>query len=195
MMAPMNTRLSAAAFAAVTLAAVAQGFSPAVTVIAAADHAECSHMTMLKLPDVKVTEAVAVPAATTGAVRAAHCRVNGVIEKEIKFSLLLPDEWNRKFMMGGGGGFVAGIDNQARASINSGYATVGTDTGHQGPVTGAAWALNDLERQLNFGYIAVHRVAEVSKAIVRSYYGSNETRAYFSGCSNGGRQALMEAQR
>ncbi len=191
----MKTRfLTAATFASVVaLALVAQAFGPAVVI--AAEHAECSHLVTLKLPDVKVTEAVAVPAAETGPIRAAHCRVNGVIEKDIRFSLLLPDDWNRKFMMGGGGGFVAGIDNQARASVNAGYATVGTDTGHQGAVAAAGWALNDLERQLNFGYIAVHRVAEVSKAILRSYYGSNETRSYFSGCSNGGRQALMEAQR
>ena len=151
--------------------------------------------TMLKLPDVKITDATAVPAATTGAIRAAHCRVNGVIGGDIQFSLLLPDEWNRKFVMGGGGGFVGGIENQARASVNAGYATVGTDTGHKGGITDASWALNNPERQVNFGYLAVHRTAEVAKAIVRSYYGANEARSYFSGCSNGGRQALMEAQR
>src|SRR4029453_19372306 len=180
-----------ACFLAVGLGA--QAGSPAVAHTAA--HAECSHLVTLKLPDVKVTEAVAVPAAETGPIRAAHCRVNGVIEKDIRFSLLLPDDWNRKFMMGGGGGFVAGIDNQARGSVNTGYATVGTDTGHQGAVAAAGWALNDLERQLNFGYIAVHRVAEVSKAILRSYYGSNETRSYFSGCSNGGGEARVGGAR
>src|SRR5712692_9484861 len=162
---------------------------------AATDHAECLHLTMLKLPDVKVTEAVAVPAATSGTIRVAHCRVNGVIGGEIKFTLLLPDEWNHKFLMGGGGGFVGQVQNQAGVSANAGYATAGTDTGHQGNITEARWALNNLERQLNFGYLAVHRTAEVAKAIVRSYYGANETRSYFSGCSNGGRQALMEAQR
>jgi len=183
----MKTRLVGAAGVSVAIAFTA--------VIEAAEHGECSHLTMLKLPDVKVTEAVVVPAATTGPIRAAHCRVNGVIEKEIRFSLLLPDEWNHKFMMGGGGGFVGTVDNQARGSVNAGYATVGTDTGHQAPLAVASWALNDLERQLNFGYLAVHRTAETAKAILRTYYGSNETRAYFSGCSNGGRQALMEAQR
>src|SRR4029453_8464940 len=204
----MKTRfLTATAFASVfAVALVAQAFPPTLAVYASelrrdtpkrvareggrpavvfAERAECSHLVTLKLPDVKVPEAVAVPAAETGAIRAAHCRVNGVIEKDIRFSLLLPEDWNRKFMMGGGGGFGAGIHNQARGSVNAGYATVGTDTGHQGAVAAAAWALNDLERQLNFGYIAVHRVAEVSKAILRSYYGSNETRSYFSGCSNG----------
>ncbi len=147
------------------------------------------------LPDVKITESVAVPAASTGVLRAPHCRVTGVIGTEIRFSLLLPDTWNRKFMMGGGGGFVGRIDNQAQASVNAGFATVGTDTGHQGGLTDASWALDHLERQVNFGYLAVHRTAEVAKAIVRSFYGSPAARAYFSGCSNGGRQALMEAQR
>ena len=161
----------------------------------ASEHAECSHLVMLKLPDVKVTESVAVPARATGPITAAHCRVAGVIGSEIGFSLLLPEEWNHKFVMGGGGGFVGSVQNQALAAVNAGYATVGTDTGHRGGTTDAAWALNNLERQLNFGYLAVHRTAEVAKAILRSYYGSNETRAYFSGCSNGGRQALMEAQR
>jgi Tannase and feruloyl esterase len=182
----MKPRLFALFVLAVLAAAPALG---------ATDHAECSHLTMLKLPDVKVTDATSVPAAPTGAIRVAHCRVNGVIGSEIHFTLLLPDEWNRRFMMGGGGGFVGQIQNQAGASVNSGYATVGTDTGHQGGITDAGWALNNLEREVNFGYLAVHRTAETAKAIVRSYYGANETRAYFSGCSNGGRQAMMEAQR
>src|SRR5579872_269247 len=161
----------------------------------ATDHAECSHLVMLRFPDVKVTEAVDVPAKAGGAITVAHCRVNGVIGTEIKFSLLLPDAWNHKFVMGGGGGFVGSVQNMAQGSVNAGYATVGTDTGHTGGGTDASWALNNVERQVNFGYLAVHRTAEVAKAILRSYYGANEQRAYFSGCSNGGRQGLMEAQR
>lgn len=157
--------------------------SPRRAVLAAPELNECADLALLRLPDLKVTEAVAVPAASTGPVTVPHCRVEGVIEKEIHFSLLLPNDWNHKFMMGGGGGFVGNVANQARASVNEGYATVGTDTGHEGAQTVASWALNDLERQLNFGYLAVHRVAEVSKAIVRSHYGSSRMRSYFSGCS------------
>ena len=185
-----------AAVAIAVLLAVAVS-SPVTTAAAApANPAECSNLTTLQLPDVKITEAVAVPAASTGPVRAPHCCVNGVIGTEIRFSLLLPDDWNRKFVMGGGGGFVFNIDNQARAVVNAGYATVGTDTGHQATaVTDASWALNNLERQVNFGYLAVHRTAETAKAIIRSYYGAAASRSYFSGCSNGGRQAMMEAQR
>jgi feruloyl esterase len=163
--------------------------------VGAVQHVECATLKALQLPDVKISDATPVAAGVAAAARPAHCRVEGVVGREIRFRLLLPDTWNGKFMMGGGGGFVAGIDNQALGSINAGYATAGTDTGHQAGVTSASWALNDIERQLNFGHVAIHRVAEVSKAIVRSYYGTNASRSYFNGCSNGGRQALMEAQR
>jgi feruloyl esterase len=208
MMAGMKTRLPAGIVVAAALT-TAPALVPPVRSVRlqadrrdlAPDHGDCSHLTMLKLPDVKVTEAVAVPATAIGPITVAHCRVAGVIGTEIKFSLLLPDTWNRKFLMGGGGGFVGSVVNQALEIdfvdpvINAGYATAGTDTGHQGSAVDAGWALNNLERQVNFGYLAVHRTAEVAKAILRSYYGSNETRAYFFGCSNGGRQGLMEAQR
>lgn len=189
----MTRRVFVGGLTASLLSAVAYGTPSAQT--APVEHAECSHLMMLRLPDVKIAGAVAVPPATSGPVRVAHCKVTGVIGSEIHFALLMPDAWNHRFLMGGGGGFVASVDNQAQGTVNDGYATVGTDTGHQGGVTDASWALNNLERQLNFGYLAVHRTAETAKAILRSYYGSNETRSYFSGCSNGGRQALMEAQR
>jgi hypothetical protein len=158
-------------------------------------HADCSLLTRLKLPDVRISEAIPVPAAATGAVRLPHCRVNGVIGSEIRFSMLLPDAWNHKFLMGGGGGFVGTVQNSAQGTVNAGYASAGTDTGHQGSGTDASWALNNLERKVNFGYLAVHRTAEVAKAIVRSYYNAEIERNYFSGCSRGGGQALMEAQR
>src|SRR4051812_39992573 len=80
---------------------VVQAFRPAP----APDHGDCAQLAQLTFPDAKITEAVAVPAGA-GAIKVAHCRVNGVIGTEIKFSLLLPDAWNHKFLMGGGGGFV-----------------------------------------------------------------------------------------
>src|SRR6185436_11834950 len=152
--------------------------------------AACEKLAQLQLPDVRVTEAVPVPASAGGAataVRVPHCRVTGVIGSEIRFTLLLPDQWNKKFLMGGGGGFVGSISNQAQRFVNDGYASVGTDTGHQSPSnTDASWALDNLERQLNFGYLAVHRTAEVAKAIIAGYYGKPTTRSYFQGCSRGG---------
>ena len=165
------------------------------SVAGAAQHLDCAALKALQLPDTKLTSAAPVVAGATAGVRTAHCAVEGSVGREIRFRVLMPDRWNGKFMMGGGGGFVGGIDNQAIGSINAGYATVGTDTGHRGVVTSARWALNDLERQLNFGHVGVHRVAETAKAIIRHYYNVPIERAYFNGCSNGGRQALMEAQR
>jgi feruloyl esterase len=155
----------------------------------------CAQVTTLKFPDVRITDVTPVPAATSGAIRAAHCRVNGVIGTETRFSLLLPDAWNRKLFMGGGGGFVGTVQNTAQTTVNLGYATVGTDTGHQGGTTDASWALNNIERRVNFGYLAVHRTVDVAKAIIASYYGSAPTRNYFTGCSRGGGQAIMEAIR
>ena len=172
----------------------------------ASSAADCASLKALQLPDITITEAIAVaanapapvPPSPVGAppmLTVPYCKVNGTVGREIRFTLLLPDRWNRKFMMGGGGGFVEGIDNQSVTSVNLGYATVGTDTGHQGRVVEAAWALDNIERQLNFGHVAVHRVGEAAKAIIRARYNAPPARSYFNGCSNGGRQALMEAQR
>lgn len=163
---------------------LAQNTSPAEKCI------PCEKLSELRLPDVKITSSEAV---TTGK---SHCKVLGIIGKEIKFEILLPDDWNGIFMMGGGGGFVGTVQNAVRSVFNEGYATSGTDTGHDGTKSpGAEWALNNMERQVNFGHLAVHRTAEVSKSIIQSYYGSYPKYSYFAGCSRGGGQAMMEAQR
>ncbi len=191
----MLRRLTAATgFAALfgCLLAGAPWWGPAA---AASPHGDCAQLASVKLPEVRITEATPVAAASSGAIRAAHCKVNGVIDTEIHFSVLLPDEWNGKFFMGGGGGFVGSVQNSAQSTVNQGYATAGTDTGHQGTATDASWALNNIERRVNFGYLAVHRTAEVAKAIVASYYIAPSTRNYFLGCSRGGGQAVMEALR
>ena len=150
---------------------------------------ECKELLNLDLPDIRITEAELT------ATKIKYCRVRGIIGSEIKFELRLPESWNLRFIMGGGGGFVGSIQNQAAWRINQGYATVGTDTGHEGVNNDGSWALNNIERQVNFGFLAVHRTTEVSKAIITHYYGSKPLYSYFSGCSRGGGQALMEAQR
>ncbi len=175
-----------------SVAAPAGADDPPVRKVAAT---ACGDVSAVRLPDVAIAGAVAVPAADTGRVRVAHCKVTGVIGAEIRFEVLLPDAWNGRFAMGGGGGFVGSVQNQVVDVVNRGYATAGTDTGHQAPGFQAGWALDNLERQVNYGYLGVHRTAEVAKAIVRAYYGSDSAYDYFLGCSNGGRQALMEAQR
>jgi feruloyl esterase len=151
------------------------------------NHLSLEDVRHLRLPDVVLESATH---------DAAHVEVKGVIGGSIRFELLLPDAWNGRFAMGGGGGFVGTVQNGARNSVNQGYATVGTDTGHECPsAISAVWALTNLEAQLNFGYLAVHRTAEVAKAMIRSYYGVDAAYSYFTGCSRGGGQAMMEAQR
>jgi pimeloyl-ACP methyl ester carboxylesterase len=156
---------------------------------------ECASLNALQLPDVRITEAAAIAAREKGPVTVAHCRVSGIIDKEIRFTELLPDHWNERLLAGGGGGFVGSVENQALTSVNFAYATVGTDTGHQADGLDARWALDNRERQINYGYLAIHRTAEIAKAVVKAYYGAGPRYAYFFGCSNGGRQGLMEAQR
>jgi feruloyl esterase len=160
-------------------------------------HLSLESLRRVRLLDVVLESATAVapdprkdPHATT------YVEVKGVIGGNIRFELLLPEAWNGRFVMGGGGGFVGTVRNDARDSVKRGYATVGTDTGHEWqPVYSAAWALDNIEAQLDFGYLAVHRTAEAAKALLRAYYGRNAAYSYFVGCSRGGGQAMMESQR
>jgi feruloyl esterase len=126
-----------------------------------------------------------------------HCKVAGLIGPEIHFELLLPEKWNGKFIMGGGGGFVGSVMNTSLAfgALQAGYATVGTDTGHQGHPLDASWAHNNLERLVNFGHQAVHRTAVTAKALTKAFYQDEIIRSYFTGCSRGGGHGLMAAQR
>jgi len=144
------------------------------------------------LPDVRIT------AVTRVSTPSPHCKVAGLIGVETNFELLLPDKWNSKFVMGGGGGFAGSVVNAAQDffdALQKGYATVGTDTGHQAHSMTAEWALNNLERLVSFGHQAVHRTAVTAKVLTEAYYERGITKSYFTGCSRGGGQALMEAQR
>ncbi len=123
-----------------------------------------------------------------------HCKIVGTIGKEISFEILLPEVWNARYVMGGNGGF-AGSMQYNPGKLADGYATGGTDTGHQGSGIKADWALNNMERQVNFGHLAVHRTAVTSQEIIRQYYCSPPEFSYFVGCSRGGGQAMVEAQR
>ena len=192
---------SAARYAYATAVAAVLAFVSAC-VSQAADPADpCADLATLDLIDMRIGTAETVPA---GDGVPAHCRATGVIETEINFELLLPEaaEWNGRFLMGGGGGFVGSVQNQARGlyahgggPLARGYATVGTDTGHSGGGIEASWALNNAVRQENFGHRAVHLTAEAAKSIISHYYDRAPDYSYFVGCSRGGGQAMMESQR
>ncbi len=80
-------------------------------------------------------------------------------------------------------------------AVSRGYATASTDTGHKGSSVDGSWALGHPEKVIDFGYRAIHLTTANAKEIIRTFYGENPRRSYFNSCSNGGRQALMEAQR
>jgi len=149
----------------------------------------CEELKNLQLPDITISQSEIVDEGEP------YCKVIGTMGKEINFELLLPNHWNNRFVMGGGGGFVGNVQNVARWKVKEGYATSGTDTGHKGHGLTADWAYHNMERQVNFGHLAVHRTAVVSKAIINQYYCSFPEYSYFIGCSRGGGQAMMEAQR
>jgi len=162
--------------------------------------ADCDAIAVMEWSGFTIDEAVERPANDSAP---AHCRVRGTIDEEIHFELLLPLEadWNGRFVMGGGGGFVGSVQNQAmelagRASpLARGFATVGTDTGHQGNAIDASWALDRDDREVNFGSRAVHVTAEAAKTIIRIHYARDIAFSYFLGCSRGGGQAMMSSQR
>jgi feruloyl esterase len=159
----------------------------------------CDPRDLVAPPDVDLISIEPVESSEEGP---AHCRVAGVIGADIEFELLLPRDWNGKLVMGGGGGFVGKVENQAqefllllgRSPLARSYATVGTDTGHDGTTLDASWAFENLERKLNFGHRAVHLTAETAKSLTQSFYRRPPRRSYFMGCSRGGGQAMMESQ-
>jgi hypothetical protein len=104
--------------------------------------------------------------------------------------------WNGKLQGLGNGGFAGLIDNyELGASIAKGHAAVATDTGHTGSPIDAKWALGHPEKIADFGHRGIHEMTRVAKLVVQQFYGIATKRAYFAGCSDGGREALMEAQR
>ena len=171
----------------------------------------CGTLAALSLSDASITSATAVSA---GAFKPpsgpgqpapnyalpAFCRILGVAnptsDSAIKFEVWLPASgWNGKFEQVGNGGFVGTIPEGAMSEpLHRGYATAATDDGHVGG-TNASWAIDHPEKLIDFGYRAVHVVSMQANAIIAAYYGKGPRVAYFVGCSDGGREALMEAQR
>src|SRR6185312_553356 len=182
--------------------------------LAALSATPCESLTSLKLTDATITGAVVVPegpppargaAPGRGGARGAgnrqgaappppqpnipeHCRVQVV--------LMPTANWNGKFMGVGNGGFAGSIQgrtNEMPQALRAGYATAGTDTGHQDP--GGDWAIGHPEKMIDFGYRSTHEMTLKAKQIVKAFYDASAKYSYFKGCSTGGRMALMEAQR
>jgi feruloyl esterase len=194
----MSTSAARAAGLALLSLAVSQEVSSHDQPVACADLAAEFHAR-----DVVVTSATEVPEVLTGPTAApAHCDVRGAISGNIKFALFLPVEWNGRFQMVGNGGKAGSISiGDMRGALRLGYASSSTDTGHDNTIAeeGGARFGNDAlfgkEREIDFGWRAVHRTARTSKGIIEKHYAKKPRYSYWNGCSTGGRQGLMEAQR
>lgn len=128
----------------------------------------------------------------------ARCRVAGTVAPEVGIEAWLPVEgWNGKLFMAGCYGLCGVIRaDQMEDAAARGYATVTTDMGHsEAKYPGSSWAYNNPELERDFAYRATHVTVVLAKELVRAYYGSRAEHSYFRGCSTGGRQGLVAAQR
>ena len=185
--------------------------------------ATCESLSSLKLRDATITLAQSMPAGTFTRPDAPaaptakpappivdlppFCRVAATLkpttDSDIKIEVWLPlSGWNGKFQAVGNGGWAgsityssgaAGIERGMAEALKRGYATASTDTGHVGADT--RFAFGHPEKMVDFAYRAVHEMAVASKAIIAAFYGQPARLSYWNGCSTGGRQGLMEAQR
>ncbi|MBL8220435.1 MAG: tannase/feruloyl esterase family alpha/beta hydrolase, partial [Bryobacterales bacterium] len=141
-----------------------------------------------------------LPSVTSATQTSTHCRVAITLrpspDSEIHSEVWLPPApaWNGKFLMEGGGGFVGSVNTNGMANaVREGYASASTDTGHTGG--SGSFALGHPEKVTDFAYRAVHETAVKAKALIAAYYGRAPRLSYWEGCSTGGRQGLMSAQR
>jgi len=129
----------------------------------------------------------------------AFCRVQVTSkpssDSDIKIEYWLPvNGWNGNFEANGNGGWSGSITaNTLATGMQRGYAAAMTDTGHDGG--SASFAMGHPEKVIDFGYRAVHEMAVTGKAVIKAFYGRDAKHSYWNGCSAGGRQGLMSAQR
>lgn len=116
-------------------------------------------------------------------------------DSNIKLELWLPlTNWNGKYMAVGNGAFTGNIRySSMHGPLRRGYAVSSTDTGHSGNT--ASFAMGHPEKLKDFGWRSVHRMAEVSKQVIEAFYSTPANYSYWNGCSAGGRQAMVEAEK
>jgi feruloyl esterase len=172
---------------------------------------QCQSLATLQVTNVKITQVTSVtagsfvpPDATAPVNAPPFCRVAGIAspstDSVIKFEVWLPlDGWNQKLNAAGNGGYGRGFTAPTSfmvPALKRGYAVAGTDMGH--PLTvgyDASWASGHPDKLVDWAYRANHETAVAAKAIIGALYGQAPSQSYFVGCSDGGHEALMEAQR
>jgi Tannase and feruloyl esterase len=127
------------------------------------------------------------------------CVVKGYVSPQIKFEVRLPVQgWTQRYLQTGCGGLCGNLSIRAPQRgcpmLQRGeFVTASTDMGHEGQ--GGTWGASDPQLRVDFAYRGVHTTALVAKALIARFYGQPPRWSYFSGCSDGGREGMMEAQR
>ncbi len=159
----------------------------------------CHDLRRLAGGQLTIVAADAMPAA---AGIPAFCRVTGVIAPEIQFEVALPLKWNRRIYMRGNGGYAGeALDAPVRVAqrnraLAHGFVAVQTNTGHDARTEPlATFAQNNLQKTIDYSFRAVHTTIQAAKRLTRAFYGRPAAFSYWDGCSTGGRQGLMSAQR
>lgn len=187
-----------ALLSAILLASVANGES----------NDECAALRSVTMPGMRVASAERID---SGSLSVKHdgqafelpglqkfCRVIGSLHptptSNIGFEVWLPDRWNQRYLQVGSGGFAGSINYFGlMQGLRQGFAVASTDDGTFG--NDAKWALGQPEKVADFAHRAVHLTRLAAKPFVERFYSRPADRAYFSGCSEGGREGLVEAQR
>jgi len=171
----------------------------------AASATTCESLINLSLPNTTITLAQSYTAGETvsGTTTAPLdlCRVAGTVkpgaESNVHFEVWIPagGDWNGKYQQIGNGGFAGSISLSGIANaVSRGYATAATDDGTSGPPSGAPTFIGNHDVLLDYGYRAIKATTDDSKAVIEALTGEAPRYSYFVGCSDGGREALKEAQ-
>ncbi len=172
--------------------AEAAALAPPSAAPSAAAQQTCASLIGLTLKDTVITDAQVIGAQAN---LPEYCRVQGAIEQVILFEVGLPTQkWNGKFYYAGGGGYNGTIP-ALTDGLSRGYASAGSDTGHRGEHWDASALYRNPQAQINYAHRGAHLTTVIGKEIVKAYYGKPQERAYFMGCSNGGKMGLMAVQR
>lgn len=179
----------------------------------------CAAMADARLPgvDMQITSAShdtdrTTPASFLGPARTLppHCHIEGEIDRRtgadgksyaLRFAINLPDDWNGRFIFQGGGGLNGVLaeplvdQSVGGSALDRGFAVVSTDSGHEAAGAFDASFMADQEAALNFYFLGNMRVTRVAKPLVEQYYASAIDKSYFFGCSTGGREGMIMAQR
>lgn len=183
--------------------------------------AKCAGFAGQALGDgVKITKAIHVGVTPAGTAQPggpplasalpAHCKVEGIVNERkgaggksygIGFAIALPDDWNGRFLLQGGGGLNGSVNPPVgpaaagdKPALARGFAVISHDSGHKGPVFDDSF-LGDQRAALDFAETSVKTVTDLGKAITQRFYGRKAERSYMTGCSTGGREGMLASQR